>query len=109
MEHTQAPQTPPPASATSKLPLKERLTQLLEEYGKVAFGVWAVIALLVFGGTAAALQLGMDIQSTQGTAGTWAGAYLVYQLTKPLRLAAVVVLTPLVARLLRRAPRSAQS
>lgn len=82
--------------------------KLLEEYGMVAFGVWAVIALLVFGGTAFALQMGMDLESTQGKAGTLAGAYAVYQLTKPLRLAGVVVLTPVVARLLRRTPRSAQ-
>ena len=107
MEHTQDPQ-PTPAT-TTKPPLKERLTHLLEEYGKVAFGVWAVIALLVFGGSALALHLGMDIQSTKGTAGTFAGAYLVYQVTKPLRLAGVVVLTPLVARLLRHPPRSTRT
>jgi hypothetical protein len=85
--------------------VQERLKHLLEEYGPVAFGVWAVIALLVFGGAALALHLGMDIQSTRGSVGTFAGAYIVYQVTKPLRLAGVVVLTPLVARLLRRTPR----
>lgn len=108
MEQTENPELTQPPAPTARPPLKERLTRLLEEYGKVAFGVWAVIAVLVFGGSALALQLGMDIQSTQGTAGTFAGAYVVYQLTKPLRLAAVILLTPLVARLLRRAPRSAR-
>jgi hypothetical protein len=99
--HPDADPTPSP-----KRSMQERLIQLIEEYGKVAFAVWAVIAVLVFGGTALALQLGMDIQGAKGTAGTFAGAYLVYQLSKPLRWAAVAALTPLVARLLRRGPRS---
>jgi hypothetical protein len=112
MAHPETPDTTPASpspAATARPPLRERLTTLLEEYGKVAFGVWAVIALAVFGGTALALHLGMDIESAKGSAGTFAGAYLVYQLTKPLRLAGVVVLTPLVARLLRHKPRSART
>ena len=112
MAHPETSDTAPATPSTplsARPPLRERLTTLLEEYGKVAFGVWAVIALLVFGGTALALHLGMDIESAKGSAGTFAGAYLVYQLTKPLRLAGVVVLTPLVARLLRHKPRSART
>ena len=111
---TPHPETPHPETShadstttpTPKRSMQERLTQLLEEYGKVAFAVWALIAVLVFGGSALALHLGMDIQGAKGAAGTFAGAYLVYQVSKPLRWAAVVALTPLVARLLRRGPRS---
>ena len=104
MEHTQAPQTPPPA--TAKPPLKARFKAKLEEYGPLLLYVYLSMSVLVFSGAVLALKLGLEIGGTAGTAGTLLGAWGFLKLTQPVRVPAALALTPLVARLLRRAPRS---
>ena len=94
--------TPPPASATAKVAkptLAERFKTLLLEYGPVAL----VLHFLMFGLTVAgfyvAIQLGFQVESTGGKAGTLFAAYVAAQPTKLIRLPALFVLTPLVARI----------
>ena len=79
--------------------MKKNLKQLLTEYGSVALVVYLTIFVAVLAGFWAAIRLGWRTESTAGTAGTLAGAYLATKLTQPLRIAATLVLTPIVAKL----------
>lgn len=93
------PPAPTPASPSRRPAFTERLKAFLEEYGPVGLGVYLLLTAAVFGGAWAALSLGLELGGVGGTAGTFAGAYAVHQLTKLPRFAATLALTPLVARL----------
>jgi ABC-type transport system involved in cytochrome c biogenesis permease component len=86
---------------TSKPTLKQRLTALGEEYGPVAFVVWFTLFFATLGGFWFAVSRGWQPESASGTTGTLMIAYVASQATKPIRIAATVVLTPIVARVLR--------
>ena len=85
-----------------KLPLKDRLKALLQQYGTVAIVTYFAIFGLVFGGFAIALTLGVKVESGAGTAGTIGAAWLATKLTQPLRIAATLVLTPIFGKLVAR-------
>ncbi len=91
-------QQPLPARA----PLKDRLQNLLVEYGSIALWVYFIIFAIVLFGFALALRLGIRVHGLAGSAGIWAGAYLATKLTQPLRIMATFALTPAVAALTRR-------
>lgn len=86
--------------------MKERLTRLLSEYGKIAITTYFVIFGLVLAGFIVAIRLGFSAQGTAETAGTVAAAYAATKLTQPLRIGATLVLTPLIARLFGRGPKT---
>ncbi|MBF5045796.1 hypothetical protein FGE12_25535 [Aggregicoccus sp. 17bor-14] len=102
-----APTSSPPA--TGRPPLKERFKLMLEEYGPLLLGVYLGLAALVFVGAALALRFGLHVEGTAGTAGTLAGAWVILKLTQLVRIPVALALTPLLARLLRRKPRSARA
>jgi len=79
---------------------RERLKALLEEYGKVAIGTYFTLFALVLAGFAIAISAGIRVETAPGSAGVFGAAYVATKLTQPLRIAATLVLTPLVARLL---------
>ena len=95
-----------PDPQTKKPPLGERLKALLPEYGRIALFVYFTIFGLVFLGFWIAIETGVDAESTAGKAGTLAAAYGATKLSQPLRILATLVLTPPVARLVRRKPAS---
>ena len=72
--------------------------QLLAEYGRVAIAVYLVIFVATLLGSWMAIRMGWRADGAAGNAGTLAAAYLATKLTQPLRIAATVVLTPLVAK-----------
>jgi ABC-type siderophore export system fused ATPase/permease subunit len=78
--------------------LKDRLTALLEEYGKVALVTYFTLFGVVLVGFAIAISLGLSVDSSAGTAGTLGAAYIATKLTQPLRILATLVLTPIVAK-----------
>lgn len=88
---------------------RERLKTLMAEYGRVALWTYLVLFVVVLAGFAIAISLGFQVESAQGGAGLLGAAWLGAKLTQPLRIGATLVLTPLVARLLRRRPATAQS
>lgn len=88
----------PPAKPTTS----ERLKALVAEWGPLLAVVWFSIFAIVLVGFALAIQLGFETESTAGTLGTWGAAYVATQLTKPLRLAATVLITPALGAFLRR-------
>jgi hypothetical protein len=101
------PKPPLPIREPSKPPLSARLKLLLEQYGPVALVTYFVIFALVLGGFAIAIHMGVHVQSAKGTLGTLGAAYVATKLTQPLRIAATLALTPLVAKLfLRKRPDS---
>lgn len=79
--------------------MKKTVQNLLAEYGTVAVIVYFVIFFSVLGGFWLGIRLGWRPTSTAGTAGTLAAAYIATKLTQPIRIAATLVATPIVAKL----------
>ena len=61
---------------------------------------------LVFAGFALAIAAGVQVESAQGGAGVLGMAYLATKVTQPLRIAATLALTPLIASGINRLKRS---
>ena len=100
-----SPSTPNTAPSPNKPPLKDRLKQLMVEYGSLALWVYFGIFAIVLVGFALAIRFGMNVESAAGTAGVWGAAWLSTKLTQPLRILATLALTPLVMQVLRRIKR----
>ncbi|WP_223744414.1 hypothetical protein [Corallococcus sp. AS-1-12] len=88
--------TTPPAA---KPPLMARFKALLLEYGPVAFALYWLSFGLSMVGFWTAIRAGFQPEGAGAQAGAWGAAYVATQVIKPLRLGAVFVLTPLVARI----------
>lgn len=88
--------TTPPAEKPSLL---VRFKKLIVDYGPLAIVVNYVIFGLVIAGFWMAIRAGFQPESTGAQAGAWGAAYVASQAVKPVRLAAVFVLTPLIARI----------
>jgi len=107
-------ETPPaPAVAPTKPSFTERMKGLVAEYGMVALGVYwglfflsiGLFTLLLRMGIQASdvvARLGMQMESTAGTASTLGVAYVATKLIQPVRIALTFVLTPMVGKLLHR-------
>ena len=78
--------------------MRQTFKHILTEYGKFALVLYLAIFALVLCGTWIAIRAGWSPMSAGGKAGTFAAAYVVTKLTQPLRIAATVVLTPLLAK-----------
>jgi hypothetical protein len=111
MENVEPPVTPtqdttrmPTAQATAspKPSIKERFQTLLTEYGALALVVHYALFFLSMGVFAMLIRSGVRVEGAAGAASTWGGAYLASQVIKIPRLAATFVLTPPLARLIRR-------
>lgn len=81
---------------------RARLKNLLAEYGKLAIYVYLAIFVVVLAGFAVAIQSGIKTEGTVGKMGVVGAAWVATKVSQPLRILATLVLTPLVARLLRR-------
>lgn len=75
---------------------------LIAEYGPIALGTYLAIALLSFTGFVIAIHLGFVVDGVASGAGTFLAAWAGIKLLQPLRIAATLLLTPFVARMLRR-------
>jgi len=78
--------------------VRKTLKNILVEYGSVAVAVYVVMFILVIVGFWAAIRFGWRADSTAANVGAWTAAYIATKLTQPLRIAATVAITPLVAR-----------
>ena len=103
----------PPPAPTRKPPWKERLKQLIEEYGPIALVVYLGTSLLSWGVAVLLFSLGLQkvvgLSGAAETVGLVGFGYALSKLTQPFRIAATFALTPIVARLwdrLRRRTRS---
>lgn len=91
----------------------QRLKQLLSEYGPIALGTYFAIFFLVLAGFAAAMSqgiavAGVDLNGASGL-GVLGAAYVATKIAQPVRIAATLALTPLVAFLLGRVRRPRSS
>ena len=82
--------------------MKKTVQKLLAEYGTVAVIVYFTIFFAVLAGFWLAIRFGWRPTSAAGTAGTFAAAYIATKLTQPIRIAATIVVTPVVANLYER-------
>jgi hypothetical protein len=82
--------------------LKKTVQNLLAEYCTVAVIVYFTIFFAVLAGFWLAIRFGWRPTSAAGTAGTFAAAYIATKLTQPIRIAATIVVTPVVAKLYER-------
>ncbi len=89
------------STTTPNVPLKDRLRQLMIDYGSMALWVYFGLFVAVLIGFAVAIRSGVEVKSTAGTAGTWAAAYVATKLTQPVRILATLGLTPIVMRVVR--------
>jgi hypothetical protein len=78
--------------------LRNKLTEILAEYGPVAVVVYFGIFFTVLFGIWAAIILGWKPDSMTANMGSFAAAYLATKVTQPLRIASTLALTPLAAR-----------
>lgn len=85
---------------------RAKLKNLLAEYGRVAIWTYFSIFALVLTGFATAIALGASVESSEGGAGTLGAAWVATKLTQPLRIGATLLLTPLVATVVRRVRRA---
>lgn len=79
-----------------------KLQQLLAEYGPVAVAIYLTLFFGVLIGIYLAINAGWAPEGVAGNASAWTAAYLATKLTQPLRIAATLVLTPLVGKLWQR-------
>ena len=75
------------------------------EYGRLAIIIYVIIQALVLTGFALAITFGFKPQSAAGGVGTFGAAWVATKLTQPLRILATLLCTPVIARLLNRAPK----
>lgn len=79
--------------------MKKTVQKLITEYGTVALIVYFAIFFAVLGGFWLAIRFGWRPSSAAGNVGTLAAAYIATKLTQPIRIAATLVATPIVAKL----------
>jgi hypothetical protein len=78
--------------------VRKTAQRLLAEYGVAAVIVYFTIFFAVLFGAWALIRAGWQPSSAAGGVGTFTAAYLVTKVAQPLRIAATIALTPLVAR-----------
>ena len=78
--------------------MRKTFKNILAEYGTTALVVYLVIFSLVLLGFWVGIRLGWQPESAARNVGTFTAAYLATKVTQPLRIAATLVLTPLVAK-----------
>lgn len=81
---------------------KERLKALLAEYGYLAAVVYFSLFFLTWAGFAFAIHFGFDVESAKGGASLLGASWLATKLTQPIRIAATLGLTPIVAGVVRK-------
>jgi hypothetical protein len=89
--------------------VRRTLKEIAAEYGAVAVVVYLAIFAVVLLGSWAAIHLGWKPGGVRGGVGSFAAAYIATKLTQPLRIAATLALTPLVARVYERLRPSARA
>lgn len=88
--------------APRKPPLKERLSALFAEYGKIAIATYFTLSILTIIGFSVAFGLGLEPSSATGVLGVIAAGWVAAKATLPVRVLITLGLTPGVAWVVRR-------
>ena len=86
----------------AKRTLKKRLSDHMEEYGKVALFTYLALSLLAIVGFSIAIGIGVGPESATGVLGVIGAGWVAAKATIPLRILGTLGLTPLIASLVRR-------
>ncbi len=84
--------------------VSKRYKAVKKEYGRVAIGTYLVLWVLVLAAYAVAIKLGHEVEGVAGGGGIIFGAWVAAKVTQPARIVLTIVLTPVVAAVLRRPP-----
>ena len=82
--------------------MRRTFKDILAEYGAVALVVYLTIFAVVLFSFWAAISMGWKPGSAVGSVGAFTAAYIATKVTQPLRIAATLALTPIVARVYER-------
>jgi len=94
---------PPAAKPT----LKQRLSDLFAEYGKIAIATYFVLSILTIIGFSVAFAIGAAPSTATGVIGVIGAGWLAAKATLPIRILITLALTPAVAFVVNRVrPRS---
>lgn len=85
---------------------KARWDEVKAEYGKIALFTYLTLWALVLAAYFLAISLGMDVEGAGEAGSAILGAWVAAKVTQPFRIALTIVLTPLIARVLRKEPRA---
>lgn len=91
-----------------KVPLKDRLKALFDEYGMVAVVTYLAISLCSVAAFAIAIHVGFKVEGSTtadsglGLAATLGAAWVAAKVTVPLRILSTLVLTPVIGKFLQR-------
>lgn len=87
---------------SERVPLKDRIAALAQEYGPTALVVYLVIFAAVFASFATGISMGFEPESAAGSAGVIGAAWVATKVTQPFRIMGTFILTPIAARVFRR-------
>ena len=84
-------------------PVRKTIKEIFAKYGPIAVAVYFAIFFTALFGFWAAIHFGWRPASSSGEVGAFTAAYIATKVTQPLRIAATLALTPLIAKVYERA------
>jgi hypothetical protein len=90
------------AATAAKPPLKQRLSALFEEYGRIAIITYFTLSILTIIGFSVAIWTGVKPSSETGVLGVIIAGWALGKATLPIRILITLGLTPVVALVVRR-------
>jgi hypothetical protein len=99
----------PPLAAAAKPTLKQRLSALFSEYGRIAIVTYFAISILTIIGFSIAFAVGVAPSSATGVLGVIAAGWVAAKATLPIRVLITLGLTPAVAYVVNRRRRIADA
>ena len=91
-----------PAAIAAKPPLKQRLSALFEEYGRIAIVTYFTLSILTIIGFSVAIWTGVKPSSETGVLGVIIAGWALGKATLPIRIFVTLGLTPVVAFVVQR-------
>jgi hypothetical protein len=90
------------AATAAKPSLKQRLSALFEDYGRIAIITYFTLSILTIIGFSVAIWTGVKPSSETGTIGVIIAGWVLAKATLPIRILITLGLTPVVAFVVRR-------
>lgn len=88
---------PAPDAKPAKLPLKQRLSALFAEYGRIAVIVYFTLSFLAIIGFSVAFGFGWEPSTASGVLGVIFAGWVAAKATLPLRILITLAITPVVS------------
>lgn len=95
------------AAPRGKLPLKERLSELFNAYGRIAVFTYLTLSILAIIGFSIAVGLGYKPTTSTGVIGVIITGWVLAKATMPIRILITLGLTPMVAHVVNRGRKTA--